>query len=54
MRGIQQETVMTRLDSPTRVTVRPTVNVYTGLTALSMLATLAALIYMVMQYLKAQ
>ena len=45
---------MTRLDTPTRVTVRPTVNVYTGLAALSMLVTLAALIFMILQYLKAQ
>jgi len=45
---------MTRLDTPTRVTVRPTINVYTGLTALSMLATLAALIYMIMRFMQAQ
>ena len=45
---------MTRLDAPARVTVRPTVNVYTGLTALSMLVTLVALVLLVAQYFQAK
>jgi hypothetical protein len=45
---------MSRLDAPSRVTVRPSVNVYTGLAALSCLATLAALVYAFLQYSKIQ
>lgn len=42
---------MSRLDSPARMTVKAGVNIYTGLAALSCLATLAALVYAVMQYM---
>lgn len=42
---------MTRLDSPSRLTVKPGVNVYTGLAVLSFIATAAAFAYALMQYL---
>jgi len=42
---------MTRLDSPSRLTVKPSVNVYTGLAALAFLATAAAFIFALMKYL---
>jgi len=45
---------MSRLDSPARMTVKPGVNVYTGLAALSCLATLAALVYALVQYMNVQ
>lgn len=41
---------MSRLDTPARVTVKPGMNVYTGLAALSALSTLAALGYAIWQY----
>jgi hypothetical protein len=40
---------MSRMNAPSPVSSRPTVNVYTGLAFLSMGATLAAGIYMVMK-----
>ena len=45
---------MSRLDAPARMTVKPGVNIYTGLAGVSCIATLAALIYAVLQYMKLQ
>lgn len=45
---------MSPVDAPARMTVRPGVNVYTGLACLSCLATLAALVFTVLQFMKVQ
>ncbi len=41
---------MSRLDAPARVTVKPGINVYTGLAVLSALSTLGALVYAILRY----
>ncbi len=41
---------MSRMDGPARITVKPQPNVYTTLAFISMVATLAALVYVFLQY----
>lgn len=41
---------MSRMDGPTRITVRPQANIYTALAFISMLATLAALVDVFLQW----
>ncbi len=41
---------MSRMDGPTRITVKPQPNVYTALAFVSMVGTLAALVYVFLQY----
>ena len=45
---------MSRLDAPNRLTVKPGINVYTGLALLSCLVTLAAFVFATMQFYKIQ
>lgn len=42
------EVLMSRINTPPAVTVKPAVNVYTGLAALSALAMLFAMVYAIM------
>ncbi len=41
---------MSRMDGPARITVKPQPNVYSALAFVSMVATLAALVYVFLQY----
>jgi hypothetical protein len=41
---------MSRMDTGTRITVKPVSNVYTAMAFISTLSTLAALIYFFLQY----